>query len=182
MDRHQYPKTRTNSQKSRSHSVARETHRSNALETMPPQNYAMTLPASYGRHKSRHHGQLELEARAKSVDPRLLDSKDILCNRYAIDEMEREAEKAQRYSRARSMPRQHQRYSDIYTPIREIPQPRKYPSHDIIPREREEFEMPSRRYYHGNGMPRHLKPPPTEDELVESETPVKKIKRREKGS
>lgn len=115
------------------------------------------------------------------MDPRLLDSKGILCNQYAIDEMERETEKAHKYSRARSLPRQHQRYSDIYTPVREIPQSRRYPSHDVMPREREEFEMPSRRFYHGNGIPRYLKPPLTEDEFVESEAPVKKIKRREKG-
>lgn len=120
-----------------------------------------------------------VETRAKSVDPRLLDSKGILCNRYAIDDLDREIEKEHRYSRARSMPRQHQRYSDIYTPIREVPQPRKYPSHEVISSEKEEFEMPSRRHYRRNGLPRYLEPPPIED--VEPETPVKKVKRREKG-
>lgn len=122
------------------------------------------------------------------MDPRLLDSKDvsdskgILCNRYAIDEMEREIERSIRHSRAKSMPRQHQRYSDIYTPVREVRPPRKFPSQEVVPRERDEFEIPSRRCYPGNGLPRYLEPPPFEDDYMEApETPVKKVKRREKG-
>lgn len=123
------------------------------------------------------------EVRAKSVDPQLYYSKDILCNPYAIDKLDREIERAHRYSRARSMPRQHHRYSDIYTPIREVSQTRKYPSHEVMPRQRDEYELPSKRFHRGNGMSRYLEPPPMEDECIEEkpETPIKKVKRREKG-
>lgn len=116
------------------------------------------------------------EQRAQSVDPRLFSPKNdapVLCNKYAIDAMNRRlSSQSERKHRSRSMPRQSSR-CDLYSPSREAsPEPSPVP----IPRR-----------LHPNERFKYLAPPlPVpesdfdEDEIAEIETPVRRVKRREK--
>lgn len=111
-----------------------------------------------------------IEIRAQSVDPRIFDSKGeapVYCNKYAIDEINRDSQ-SDRKKRAQSMPRPQNRYSDLYSPSQElspVPVPKR-----LHPNERQRYLAPP------------LPPEIVEDEFIEMETPVRRIKRSEKGN
>lgn len=156
-------------------------------------DYTMTLPATRGRHRSRRNGISRdctskfplannmlticmisfpnlLEKRAQSVDPRIFNRKydaPILCNKYAIDDLiRRESVTEELANRSRSMPRSQNRGKGLYTPSRET--------------------SPVPKRLHQSERHRYLAPPlPPEDqydeeEFIELQAPVKKVKRREK--
>lgn len=107
------------------------------------------------------------------MDPKIFDRKfeaPILCNKYAIDELLRreslsEQKGQEKGSRSKSMPRTQSRTKDLYSPS-PIPVPKRM---------------------HQKDRHRYLAPPlPPEDvqddqEFIELEVPVKKVKRREKA-
>lgn len=115
---------------------------------------------------------IHTEGRARSVDPHIFAMKGeapVLCNKYAIDELNRATHHSeQRKHRARSMPRQENRYTDLYAiaiPQSPVHIPKRLQSH-----ERHRYLAPP------------LPPEMDEDEFIEMETPVRRVKRREKTS
>lgn len=184
---------RGHSQRSaRAQSVARfdDTNQSRGAPKLNVRDYTMTLPASRGRHRSRIYGKygflflqmpiqilidnnlflisifvyLLSEKRARSVDPRIQNSKDdapVLCNKYAIDALLRkESLNAERQNRSKSMPRSQSFRKSLYTPSRE-------PSPEQIPKR-----------LHASERSRYLAPPlppiapmPSDDECIELEVP-----------
>lgn len=93
----------------------------------------------------------------------------MLCNKYAIDELNRATHHSdQRKHRARSMPRPDHRYNDLYS----------------MSREQSPVNIPKR--LQSNERHRYLAPPlppeADEDEFIEMETPVRRVKRREKAA
>lgn len=163
---------------------------------------AMTLPASYGRNKNRRNGNIliqkpnvfsyipiavclpftNVDMRAQSLDPRCRREfqpgdlgAPVLCNKYAIDQMNRESESrdmrgAQKQPRSKSMPRQHRRGSDlgVYAPPK------------IVETRAQTLHPPDRNDYHH----KNYLSPPIDDEYLEMQTPSRKHhhhKRKEKG-
>lgn len=173
----------------RAHSVARfdsNCNESKRFSEINARNYTMTLPSSYGRHRSKQNGfyiksnsinkyfiqyNFEFfffaEIRSQSVDPRIYNSKydaPVLCNQYAIDKlMRKEIETEQRQSRSRSMPRSQNRNKNLYTPSREpSPDYQKQPKQN----DRAQYLAPPTVEYHNS------------KEYIELEVPAKKFKRR----
>lgn len=108
------------------------------------------------------------EKRAKSVDPRVYDSKGdapVLCNRYAIDALLRkENVTAERQNRSKSMPRSQSFRKSLYSPSREASQ--------------EPTPKPIPKRMHARERSRFLAPPlapdvemPSDDECIELEVP-----------
>lgn len=181
----------------RAHSAARfdeSHHQSRDMPEINARDYTMTLPASRGRHRSRINRKIyvklpwiqslvewlsyfySIEKRAQSVGPQSMNSKydvPILCNTYAIDDFTRREslteQREQRENRARSMPRSEYHRKSLYSPSREVsPEP-----------------IPKR--LHPKDRSRYLAPPlppdaisDNEEERIELEVPVKKLRRREK--
>lgn len=119
------------------------------------------------------HNILFAENRARSVDPHIFAMKGeapVLCNKYAIDELNRTTHhREQRKHRSRSMPKPENRYNDLYSLSREQSPVHHIPKR-LQPNERQRFLAPP------------LPPEMDEDEFIEMETPVRRVKRREKVS
>lgn len=127
--------------------------------------------------------------RAQSLDPRgrremageFNDIKvPVLCNQYAIDELFREQDvtRRQHNDRSRSMPRQHMRYSELYSPPSQI-DPTANVRYSVPPSPRRSSQhYPVQNHTH---QQKNFLCPPVDDSFIELQVPVKRHRRREKG-
>lgn len=122
--------------------------------------------------------------RAQSVDPRSLNSKHdapVFCNKYAIDALlRRESLTNERKKRAKSMPRPQNRTKSLYSPS-----PEREPETIVVCERRSPETIPKR--LTATERSRFLAPPIApgqchdEEEFIELEVPVRRIKRKEKS-
>lgn len=207
MDRRSRPRSYNNQRSLRAHSMARGEDQSHSrhMANEIVHNYTMTLPASHGRHRSRRNGttlliqsltyfynyyyyyynSFKAELRAQSVDPRCLNSKNdapVLCNKYAIDALlHRESLNNERQKRSKSMPRPQHHTKSLYSPSPERE------TKAIVASERQSLETIPKRLT-ATERSRFLAPPiapdqchDEEEEFIELESPVRRIKRKEKS-
>lgn len=202
--RFQVPKIRTESVRgTRSQSLARgeAKQQKQQQQSIATDNAArhidqtMTLPSSFRRNKHTRNGKNRIksrirrlptdknmiisfffffsffciENRARSVDPSLFVEAPVLCNRYAIEELNRTAahDMERRKHRARSMPRTTaNNYNDLM--LCEPPASVRVPKR-LQANERYRYLAPP------------LPPETYDDEFIEMETPMRRVKRREKA-
>lgn len=122
--------------------------------------------------------------RAQSVDPRSLNSKHdapVFCNKYAIEALlRRESLTNDRQKRAKSMPRPHNRTKSLYSPS-----PEREPEPNVVCDRRSPEKIPKR--ITASERSRFLAPPIApgqchdDEEFIELEVPVRKVKRKEKS-